>query len=139
MESRSSTGNESGATSVTRTKCDVELPRWVNEPLLDVHEILSGHEISRLTRRPRRLLLGLAAIGQFPKRRTHGGKPVGWHRADVLDWLTQHMTMEPDCQTTERTCRQSRPRQACLPLEIRSANDSRGGVRYRRSFNGEHQ
>jgi predicted DNA-binding transcriptional regulator AlpA len=139
MESRTSTSNKSGATSVATTKGNVELPRWVNEPLLNVHEILSGHEISRLTRRPHWLLLGLAAIGQFPKRRTHCGKPVGWHRSDVLDWLTQHMAIEPDRQAAERTCRQSRPRQACLPLEISSARDSRGAMRCRRSVNGEHR
>jgi predicted DNA-binding transcriptional regulator AlpA len=74
--------------TIARATQDVHLPRWVNEPLPDLRAILSASEIARLTHRPRWLLLGLAAIGRFPKRRTHSGKPVGWHRADVLDWTT---------------------------------------------------
>lgn len=137
MDMQSSTGSTSVAGPTAHKTRSVRLPRWVNEPLPDVHEILSGREISRLTRRPRWLLLSLAALGQFPKRRTHCGKPIGWHRADVLDWLTQHMTMEPDRPTIPQTCRETRPRQACLPLETRSERQARGDMRCRRSATGE--
>lgn len=111
---------------VPRTAQELRLPRWVNEPLPDLRAILSASEISRLTRRPRWLLLGLAALGQFPKRRTHCGKPVGWHRADVLDWLTRNMTTEPDDRSEARACRQGRPSQACLPLEVTPTCRTRG-------------
>lgn len=118
MEPQTSTNNDRVTITASPATREVRLPGWVNEPLLDIHQILSGHEISRLTRRPRWLLLGLAALGLFPKRRTHCGKPIGWHRADVLDWLTQHMAVEPDRPPVTQTCRHSRPRQACLPFEV---------------------
>ena len=116
MDTRSSSESTSLTPTTTRTSQDLRLPRWVNEPLPDLRAILSASEISRLTRRPRWLLLGLAVLGRFPKQRTHCGKPVGWHRADVLDWLTQNMAIKDDCTVDSRTCRSARPRQACLPL-----------------------
>lgn len=118
MDTRSPSDNHSVAITIARASQDVHLPRWVNEPIPDLRAILSAGEISRLTRRPRWLLLGLAVFGRFPKQRTHCGKPVGWHRADVLDWLTQNMTIEADHRAEVRHCRPARPRQACLPLEI---------------------
>ncbi|MCC6715774.1 MAG: hypothetical protein IT496_11120 [Gammaproteobacteria bacterium] len=135
MEAQTSTNNDSATTTTPETR-EVRLSGWVNEPLLDIRQILSGREISRLTRRPRWLLLGLAALGRFPKRRTHCGKPVGWHRADVLDWLTQRMAVEPDCPPVAQTCRQSRPRQVCLPFEISARCAVRGDV-IRRRAHGE--
>lgn len=118
MDTRSPNEDHSVEITIARASQDVHLPRWVNEPLPDLRAILSASEISRLTRRPRWLLLGLAALGRFPKQRTHCGKPVGWHRGDVMDWLTQNMAIEDDCKVEARTCRSARPRQACLPLEI---------------------
>lgn len=137
MDTRSSTDNNPVAVSIPATTHDVRLPRWVNEPLPDVRAILSGREISRLTRRPRWLLLGLAVVGRFPKQRTHCGKPIGWHRADVLDWLTQHMTIEPDPAPETRNCRQARPSQACLPLDIHPIRTTRGEARRRHSAGGD--
>ena len=136
MDTRSTSESPSVAPTIIRAPQDLRLPRWVNEPLPDLRAILSASEISRLTRRPRWLLLGLAVLGRFPKQRTHCGKPVGWHRADVLDWLTQHMTIEPDRPPTTPTCRQARPRQACLPLEISSSCGARGNIHRRRSTHG---
>lgn len=120
MNTRSATDNHSVDVDIPRTTQEVRLPRWVNEPLPDLRAILTSREISRLTRRPRWLLLGLAVLGRFPKQRTHCGKPVGWHRADVLDWLTQNMTAESDSPVTPCADRQLRPSQACLPLEVSS-------------------
>ena len=133
MDTGSSTDNNHVAVNIPATTHDVRLPRWVNEPLPDVHAILSGREISRLTRRPRWLLLGLAVVGRFPKQRTHCGKPIGWHRADVLDWLTQHMTIEPDLASETRHCRHARPSQACLPLEIHATQRLRSKTHRRHS------
>lgn len=128
MDTRSPSEDKSVEITISRAPQDVYLPRWVNEPLPDLRAILSASEISRLTRRPPWLLLSLAVFGRFPKRRTHCGKPVGWHRADVLDWLTQNMTIESDHRVKARHCRPARPSQACLPLEIavtrRPARDS---------------
>ena len=118
MDTRSNTEAHSAEISVARASQDVYLTRWVNEPLPDLRAILSASEISRLTRRPRWLLLGLAVLGRFPKQRTHCGKPVGWHRADVLDWLTQNMAVEAASTLHSQDCRHARPSQACLPLEI---------------------
>ena len=118
MDTISTSESSSVAPSIIRTSQDLRLPRWVNEPLPDLRALLTANEISRLTRRPRWLLLGLAALGRFPKQRTHCGKPVGWHRADVLDWLTQNMTIESDSTLNSRNCRHVRPSQACLPLEL---------------------
>ena len=118
MDTRSTSESPTVAPTVNHTSQNLRLPRWVNEPLPDLRAILSANEISRLTRRPRWLLLGLAVLGRFPKRRTHCGKPVGWHRADVLDWLTRNMAIEDDCKVEARTCRSAKPRQACLPLEM---------------------
>ena len=114
MDTRSSSESSSLTPTTTRTSQDIRLPRWVNEPLPDLRTLLSASEISRLTRRPRWLLLGLTVLGRFPKQRTHCGKPVGWHRADVLDWLTQNMTVEAD-QAHDRDVVGTRPhaRLAC--------------------------
>lgn len=117
MDTRSTTESSAVAPTIIRTSQDLRLPRWVNEPLPDLRALLSASEISRLTRRPRWLLLGLAVLGRFPKQRTHCGKPVGWHRTDVLDWLTQNMTTDADSNTESGRCQHARPRQACLPFE----------------------
>lgn len=117
MDTRSTNEGSPAAPTIIRTSQDLRLPRWVNEPLPDLRALLSASEISRLTRRPRWLLLGLAVLGRFPKQRTYCGKPVGWHRADVLDWLTQNMTMEADQSPRSGRCRHASPRQACLPFD----------------------
>ena len=122
MDTRSRSESTSLTPTITRTSQDLRLPRWVNEPLPDLRAILSASEISRLTRRPRWLLLGLAVLGRFPKQRTHCGKPVGWHRADVLDWLTQNMTVEADQSPRSGRCRHATPRQACLPFDASRSN-----------------
>lgn len=117
MDTRSTNESSPAAPTIIRTSQDLRLPRWVNEPLPDLRALLSASEISRLTRRPRWLLLGLAILGRFPKQRTHCGKPVGWHRADVLDWLTQNIAIDDECKVGAQTCRSARPHQGCLPLE----------------------
>lgn len=123
MDTRLDRDSQPSRTSAPHETQVVHLTRWVNEPLPDLRALLSASEISRLTRRPRWLLLGLAVLGRFPKRRTHCGKPVGWHRADVLDWLTQNMTTEPERPVETRRCRHPRPMQACLPLGLQATSD----------------
>jgi predicted DNA-binding transcriptional regulator AlpA len=138
MDTSSISESPSVAPSIIRTSQDLRLPRWVNEPLPDLRAILTANEISRLTRRPRWLLLGLAAIGRFPKQRTHCGKPVGWHRADVLDWLTQNIAIEPDRPRTTRRRNHTRPSQICLPLDVRPSHDSLNDCRRCHSTGRDH-
>ena len=122
MDTRTTSEVSTVAPTTIRASPELRLPRWVNEPLPDLRALLSASEISRLTRRPRWLLLGLAVLGRFPKQRTHCGKPVGWHRADVLDWLTQNMTVEADQSPRSGRCRHATPRQACLPFDASRSN-----------------
>ena len=139
MDTRSTSESSAVAPTIIRTSQHLRLPRWVNEPLPDLRAILSASEISRLTRRPRWLLLGLAVLGRFPKQRTHCGKPVGWHRADVLDWLTQNMATEPDRPVETRQSRHPRPIQACLPLDSRATEERVAQSQIRRSTGGGRQ
>jgi len=130
MDTRSTREDHPDDNTITRASQDVYLPRWVNEPLPDLRAILSAGEISRLTRRPRWLLLGLAVLGRFPKQRTHCGKPVGWHRADVLDWLTHNMAIEAERPRTTRRRNHTRPSQICLPLDDRPSPNSLDNCRH---------
>jgi len=96
----------------------IVLSRWVNEPYPPLTELLSAHDVARLTRRPRWLLAGLALIGRFPKKARFRGRALGWWRSDVLEWMAKdllahhHMSSQP--------CWRRQPRQTCLPLESRS-------------------
>lgn len=121
MNPRSQTDAVCTALNAPTGACKVHLARWVNEPLPNAQAILSGREIARLTRRPRWILIGMAMLGTFPKQRTHGGKAIGWHRADVLDWLTQHMATEPEISPAPPACQQQRPSQTCLPFENKTS------------------
>ncbi len=139
MDTRSTLEDHPDHNTITCASQDVYLPRWVNEPLPDLRAILSAGEISRLTRRPRWLLLGLAVLGRFPKQRTHCGRPVGWHRADVLDWLTQNMAIEIDSTLNSHNCRHARPSQACLPLELSQTRRTPSERQGRRHSTGGHR
>jgi predicted DNA-binding transcriptional regulator AlpA len=67
----------------------VVLSPWVNEHFPPWEQLLSAHDVVRLTRRPRWIVLGLMALGRFPRRRTFHGRPIGWLRAEVADWLEE--------------------------------------------------
>ena len=102
---------------------EVAVSRWVNEPLPDWNQMLTAHDVARLTRRPPWLLSSLALLKRFPKERTFRGRKVGWHRSDVLGWLTQRLaTAEstgPEHQPHRRRRDQDNPSQQCLPLSCR--------------------
>ncbi len=66
----------------------VSLSRWVNEPLPAWDQILTAHDVARLVRRPPWVLITMAAIGQFPRKRRFRGKRIGWLKADILEWMT---------------------------------------------------
>jgi hypothetical protein len=100
----------------------VTISRWVNEPLPDVQGLLCSRDLARLTRRPRWMLCGLALIGKFPRKKRFRGRGIGWCRAEVLEWMTREVSIEPERHERlngSRRCSRRHPRQACLPLECR--------------------
>jgi predicted DNA-binding transcriptional regulator AlpA len=93
----------------------IVLSRWINEPYPPLTELLSAHDVARLTRRPRWLLVGLALIGRFPRKARFRGRALGWWRSDVLEWMARDLAVERHHMTSLRL--RSQPRQTCLPLE----------------------
>ena len=65
----------------------VTLSRWVNESLPSCQEILTAHDVARLTRRHRWVLETLTLVGRFPRKHRFHGRRIGWQRRDVLLWL----------------------------------------------------
>src|SRR6266481_6367904 len=108
--------------AVTAASPRVTLSRWINEPLLPFQELLSAHDVARLTRRPKLVISGLVLLGRFPQKRRYRGRQVGWLRSDILDWLARDLAIDelPD-ETHPRRCSRRHPRQACLPLECAAA------------------
>jgi predicted DNA-binding transcriptional regulator AlpA len=104
-----------------RRTMPVTMSPWVNERCPPLHEILSAHDVARLTRRPRWLLCGLTLIGRFPRRQCYHGRALGWRRAEVLEWMARGLAVVPEGERLNalRRCARRHPRQACLPLECR--------------------
>jgi predicted DNA-binding transcriptional regulator AlpA len=65
----------------------VHLSSRVNEPLPPLNQVLSAHDVARLTRRHRWVLYALTALGRFPKQQKYRGHPIGWHRRDLASGL----------------------------------------------------
>src|ERR1700756_1870466 len=65
----------------------VTLSKWVNERFPPWQQLLSAHDVARLTRRPRWVLLGLTLLGRFPRKHCFHGRRIAWLRDDVLDWI----------------------------------------------------
>jgi predicted DNA-binding transcriptional regulator AlpA len=83
-------GSISGTTrplSLRAPILDVDLPRWVNEKFPAWSDLLSAHQVARLTRRPKWALTTLALLGLFPRQRRFHGLRVGWHRTDIQRWI----------------------------------------------------
>jgi len=101
----------------------VTISPWVNEPLPDVRGILCSRDLARLTRRPRWELFGLALLGKFPRKKRYRGRPIGWCRAEVLEWMTRELAVAPEPHerlNAPRRCARRHARQTCLPLECGS-------------------
>jgi hypothetical protein len=101
----------------------VRISPWVNEPLPDVRGILCSRDLARLTRRPRWELCGLALIGKFPRKKRYRGRPIGWCKSEVLEWMTRKLTVtavDHERLNAPRRCERRQPRQTCLPLECGS-------------------
>lgn len=87
---------------------DVPLSRWVNQRLPAWSEILTSHDVARLTRRHRWFVAALSLVGGFPKKQEFRGQPIGWLRADVEEWLA-------GCCPAQRALGRCRPRRLALP------------------------
>src|SRR5258707_3112749 len=87
LEKKQPKQHASGATSPD----SVVLSRWVNERFPDWEQLLSAHDVARLTRRPRWLLLSMMLIGRFPQKRRFHGRGIGWLRSDVVHWVAQDL------------------------------------------------
>lgn len=101
----------------------VALSRWVNEPLPAWQDILSAHDVARLTRRPTWILYGLALVGRFPRECQYRGRRIGWLRSDVLNWMTRELTIKasaPRVIARSYHRRERSSRQHCLPLDFSS-------------------
>jgi predicted DNA-binding transcriptional regulator AlpA len=81
----------------TVTPADVPLSRWVNERFPAWNEILTSHDVARLTRRHRWILTALSLVGRFPKKRQFHGRPIGWMRIDVDQWIGKHRHLHGPC------------------------------------------
>ena len=68
----------------------VSLSKWVNEKSPAWGDILSAHDVARLTRRRRWILHTLTLIGRFPKRQRFHNRSIGWGKQDVLRWLAEN-------------------------------------------------
>lgn len=112
------------------TRANVTLSRWVNEPLPPFQELLSAHDVARLTRRPKLVLSGLVLLRRFPQKRRYRGRQIGWLRADVIDWMARDLALD-DAESAPRRCARANPRQPCLPFECSS--DCRRALEHRRS------
>jgi len=114
-----------------KTVPPIMLSRWINEPYPPITELLSAHDVARLTRRPRWLLGGLELIGRFPRKARFRGRALGWWRSDVLEWMARDLALDRRQTTSSQPSLRRQPRQPCLPLESRERcaairMDSRG-------------
>src|SRR6266850_2306044 len=74
----------------------VILSPWVNELFPAWEELLSAHDVTRLTRRPHWILVGLTLLRRFPRWRRHHGRGIGWLRSDVVHWPAKDLRAAND-------------------------------------------
>src|ERR1700728_5122757 len=72
----------------------VVLSPWINERFPAWEQLLSAHDVARLSRRPRWLLPGLMLLGRFPRTRRYHGRDIGWLRSDIVHWLSKHLELK---------------------------------------------
>lgn len=120
-------------------KTPVSISPWINERYPPLHELLSAHDVARLIRRPRWAIAGLRLIRRFPKSLKFRGRPIGWRRSDVMNWMARSAALTstklPKAITRDRRPRNC-PQQACLPLKFlrhRTSTDRRSSVRRHKS------
>ena len=115
----------------------VVISRWVNERFPDWEQILSAHDVARLTRRPRWLLLSMMLVGRFPQRRRFHGRGIGWMRSDIVHWLARDLRPFRCKAHSARVLRSSGSWQMAVPLDCARARiRRRRRARFRGNFGG---
>src|ERR1700729_2665907 len=99
----------------------VSLSPYVNEQLPNWEELLSAHDVARLTRRPRWVLASLVLLRRFPRKRRYHGRGVGWLRSDVIHWLSKDLRATTCHLAPAQSFRPRVARQTSLPFECTSA------------------
>ena len=101
-------------------KAVITLSPWINERFPPLEELLTAHDVARLTRRPRWLLTGLSLLGRFPRKHRYRGRSVGWLKADVVHWISHSSGTEfAPCRAYARRRRGFRnDRQQTLPFHF---------------------
>jgi len=94
----------------------VSLSPYVNERFPNWEELLSAHDVARLTRRPRWLVLSLTFLGRFPRKCRYHGRGVGWQRGEVMRWLAKDLSVKR-CNIEPLPARPEVSPQASLPLK----------------------
>jgi predicted DNA-binding transcriptional regulator AlpA len=104
--------------------CRISLSRYVNEQFPNWEELLSAHDVARLTRRPRWMVLSLALLGRFPRKRRFHGRGIGWLRSDVIHWLAKDLRTTQCHATSVEITRSRIARQKVLPLGQPHSSDA---------------
>ena len=65
------------------------LSPWINDEFPRWSDLLTTHDVARLTRRHVWLISALALIGRFPKSARFHGRDIGWNRHAVHDWMAR--------------------------------------------------
>jgi predicted DNA-binding transcriptional regulator AlpA len=94
----------------------VSFSPYVNEHFPNWEELLSAHDVARLTRRPRWVVLSLALLGRFPRKHRYRGRSIGWLRSDVVHWLANDLRAANCCNEPALTGSIFGSRQTSLPL-----------------------
>lgn len=100
----------------------VSISPWINERCPPLHELLSAHDVARLTRRPCWVIAGLSLIGRFPKRLRFRGRAIGWRRSDVLTWMERDLTVTGGRKSLIRFRARRRLRRFSLALRRRRSS-----------------
>lgn len=111
MSSEDPSPEKQSASAVSPNR--VTLSKWVNEPFPPWEQLLTAHDVVRLTRRPRWLLHGMTLIGRFPRRLCFHGRGIGWLRNDVLEWMAEDLQVAGCHAQAVRVCAARRNRSGC--------------------------
>lgn len=104
----------------TRTVC---ISKWVNEPPPSWDQILTAHDVARLTRRPKWVLSALTLLRQFPKKERFHGRNLGWRLPDIEEWLARsRKPRSGDLRSARYLRRRSAPPPAQMCLWCRSSH-----------------
>jgi len=112
----------------------VTLPKWVNEKLPALDQILSARDVARLTRRRRWVVYALTLFGGFPRRRRFKGSAIGWAKQDIVAWLAKHGPRERRLtrRLNRRRTRSPLLFQLSLPMYLARTRRARGPCNARR-------